>query len=101
MPRPRFTLRVALAVTAIVAVVAWQVGAVMQRRWAMKSGPIFILAREAPGDPSPERRTVNFFRAYLGDEPVRFIYVEPKGDAEQTIAGLKRLFPEAQIVAGY
>jgi hypothetical protein len=99
MPRPRFTLRVVLAVTAIVAVMAWQVGIVLQRKWAMESGQIFILASEAPGDPVAEKRTVNTFRTWLGDKPVRFIYVETKGDATQTINGLQRLFPEAQVVA--
>lgn len=99
MPRPRFTLRMVLVVTAIVAIVAWQGGIVVQRKWAMESGQVFILASEAPGDPVAEKRTVNAFRAWLGDKPVRFIYVEVKGDATQTINGLQRLFPEAQVVA--
>lgn len=99
MPRPRFTLRVVLAVTALAAVLAWQGGIVIQRKWAMESGQTFILASEAPGDPVAEKRTVNAFRAWLGDRPVRFIYVEVKGDATQTINGLQRLFPEAQVVA--
>lgn len=101
MPRPRFTLRVMLVATAITAVVAWQFGTVLQRKWALKSGHVFIFAREAPGDLYPAPLQLNAFRSLLGDEPVRFIYVEPKGDGEQTIDGLKRLFPEAQVVRSY
>src|SRR5690606_20344712 len=89
------------AVTATVAMAAWQFGTVLQRYRALKSGHIFIFAREAPGDPSPKPLPLNAFRSMLGDEPVRFIYVEPKIDGGQTINGLKRLFPEAQVVRGY
>lgn len=71
----------------------WQFGAVLQRKWALRSGHVFIVARDAPGDPSLTPLPLNAFRSLLGDEPVRFIYVEPQGDGEQTIAGLKRLFP--------
>jgi hypothetical protein len=100
MPRPRFTLRVALAVTAIAAFLAWQGGFVVQRHWARRSGAVFVMAREAPPALSGEPIKLNFIRAFLGDEPVRFVYVEPKGDVEQRVAGLRRLFPEAQVVAG-
>lgn len=100
MPRPRFNLRVVLAVTAILAVLAWQAGIVVQRHWARRSGAVFVMAREGPPALSGEPIRLNFLRAFLGDEPVRFVYVEPKGDVEQRVAGLRRLFPEAQVVAG-
>lgn len=100
MSRPHFTIRLILIVTTIAAVLAWQFGGVWHRRVALKSGPTFVLAREAPGESQQAIPTVSAFRAFLGDEPVRFIYVAPEGDYEAQAAGLRRLFPEAQVVAG-
>ena len=99
MPRPRFTLRVVLVVTAIVAVLAWQVGTVARRRLAMDAGDTFVLAREAPREAAPP--TVNAFRTLLGDVPVRFVYVAREGDWERRVDNLRSLFPEAEVITGF
>lgn len=101
MLRPRFTLRLALAFTAIVAIVAWQGGVVVKRRWAMASGPTFVIARDAPGKMDPNLPKVNAFRELLGDYAIRYIYVLPQGDWEREIAKLHILFPEAEVVPAY
>ncbi len=102
MPRPRFTLRVVLVVTAIVAVVAWQGSIVQQRRAAMGSDHEFVLERLSPPPLSGYRPArVNALRALLGDEPVRFIYLR-FGDGEWQVERdrIERLFPEARIEMG-
>ena len=102
MPRPRFTLRVALVVTMIVAVVAWQGSMVQQRRAAMNSDHIFILQRHSPPATSGvASASVNPLRAFLGDEPVRFIFLR-FNDREWQVERdrIKWLFPEARIEMG-
>jgi hypothetical protein len=89
MPRPRFTLRVALALTAIVAYVAWQVGMVQQRKAAMRGTHVFVTDRSGAG--------INPIRALLGDEPVRYVYIVPLGDYQNDSARLDHLFPEAEV----
>lgn len=96
MPRPRFTIRVALAITAIVAYVAWQVGMVRQRKAAMEGTHVFVMARESAAPDGSEPR-VNPIRALLGDDPVRFVYIVPIGDYEQDAKRLAHLFPEASV----
>jgi hypothetical protein len=101
MPRPRFTLRVALALTAIVAVLAWQGSIVWQRKAAMSgSEHTFILNRYVPGQPAGHRPTVNALRALLGDEPVQTIYLAPGKISESERDRLQRIFPEAHIEVG-
>jgi hypothetical protein len=94
--RPRFTLRVALVVTAIVAYVAWQVGMVQQRKTTINGTHVFVMAR-GPATPGGSEPRVNPIRALLGDEPVRFVYIVPIGDYEQDAERLANLFPEASV----
>ena len=63
MQIPRFNLRVVLALTAITAYVAWQVGMGQERKTAMKGAHVLVLDRSETG--------VNPIRILLGDEPVR------------------------------
>ena len=98
MPRPRFTMRVALAVTAIVAVLAWQGGIVWQRKAAMvNSEHKFIHETSITGAPAGDRQRVNFLRSLMGDEPVRQIYMVPGEDWKTEQVRLQGLFPEATI----
>jgi hypothetical protein len=89
MPRPRFTLRVILALAAIVDYVAWQVGMVQQRKAAMKGTHVFALDRSGTG--------INPTRALLGDEPIRYVYIVPLGDYQSDSARLGHLVPEAEV----
>ncbi len=90
MRLPRFNLRVALAITAIVAYVAWQVGMVYQRKAAMRGNHVFVLDRE-------DKMNINPIRALLGDESVRYVYIVPLGDYGRDSESLTRLFPEAKV----
>lgn len=90
MPRPRFTLRVILALTAVVAYLAWQVGMVQQRKAAMSGTHVFVM------NLSP-RAGVNPIRAVLGEELVRYVYIVPLGDYTSDTARLAHLFPEAEV----
>lgn len=95
---PRFTMRIALAVTAIVAIFAWQGGIVWQRKAAMRDSPrTFLLDAFIPGEPNTERHRVNFLRALMGDEPVHLIYQVPDNDWEVEQIRLQGLFPKATI----
>jgi hypothetical protein len=89
MPRPRFTLRVILALTAVAAYVAWQVGMVQQRKAAMKGTHVFVLDRSGAG--------INPIRALFGDEPIRYVYIVPLGDYQSDSSRLAHLFPEAEV----
>ncbi|MBA4107309.1 MAG: hypothetical protein C0485_16310 [Pirellula sp.] len=90
MPRPRFTLRVILAVTAIVAYLAWQVSIVQQRKAAMTGTHEFVV------NMSP-RAGVDPIRAILGDQPVRYVYILPIDDYTSDTDRLAHLFPEAEV----
>ncbi len=94
MPRPRFTLRVILAITAIVAVLAWQGGIVVQRKAAMDAQHAFIIATPVQGQDAP---TINPLRELFGDKPILLIYVDPKNATDDEMERLNRLFPEALI----
>jgi len=87
---PRFNLRVALAISAVVAYVAWQAGMVYQRKAAMRGEHVFVLDRNGGFG-------VNPIRALLGDEPVRYVYIVPLGDYRQDSERLARLFPESNV----
>lgn len=91
MPRPRFTLHVILALTAVVAYIAWQVGMVQQRKAAMRCDHVFVLDRPAAGP------GINPIRAMLGDEPVRYVDIVPIGDYQRATSRLANLFPEAEV----
>ena len=89
MPRPRFTLRVALAVTAIVAVIAWQqTGWVRQRRAAIASGNLTPMFAAGPRPP----QLLGLFgeRGYIGLRLSEQV-------ASDEMARLQALFPEASI----
>jgi hypothetical protein len=90
MPRPRFTLRVALAVTAIVAVVMWRhVDWRNQRREAIKSGRVSVgRSVVAPG-----------LLRLFGESGYNALLVDPALDAED-IQRLRGLFPEAAYPYG-
>jgi hypothetical protein len=93
MPLPRFNLRIVLAVTAIVAALAWQGSVVWQRKSMMGVGHAFVINRQSPTE--PPRNRLNPLRELWGDEPIRIIYVAPEGEPD--IPKLQRLFPEAEI----
>ena len=102
MPRPRFTLRVALVVTAIVAVVAWQGSIVLRRNQRLRTARSHSLVemkrlhkewtdRNHRPDYAP-----NFFRRMLGDEDLALIQLQPSctdGELQRTAD----LFPEATV----
>ena len=98
MPRPRFTLRVALAVTTLVAVVAWQGGIVFQRRTALTKVRRSITNRVTPGNATTDlEMRLNPIRKFMGDESIRSIFIcDDATDVEAE--SLKELLPEARIV---
>jgi len=79
-----------LAITAVVAYVAWQAGVVYQRKAAMRGQHIFMLDRNGGIG-------VNPIRALVGDEPVRYVYIVPLGDYRSDTARLTFLFPESEV----
>jgi hypothetical protein len=87
---PRFNLRVALAITAVVAYVTWQADMVYQRKAAMRGQHVFVLEQNGGIG-------VNPIRALLGDEPVRYVYIVPLGDYQHDSERLTRQFPEATV----
>ena len=123
MPRPRFTLRAILAVTAIVAVwLGWNLYVVQQRRSVLESNPTLSKWHSEPAQQmwahgfiveDPEPRTnpasaydmgyirlqptapfrVSTLRKWMGDQPVWQIRYTP-GEAPEE---MQRLFPEAII----
>jgi hypothetical protein len=98
MPRPRFTLRVALAVTAIVAVLAWQGSIVYQRRAALtrvraSANAIVITGNEA----TDLEMRLNPLRKFAGDQSIRQIIIR-KETSDDELDSLARLFPEARII---
>jgi hypothetical protein len=98
MPRLSFTLRVALILTAIVAVVLWQASIVQRRKAAMQGAqPVtFVLAVRQPGDSTAPPK-LNPLRELIGDRPVSRIDVLAVAGCEATAERLARLFPEAQV----
>ena len=95
MPRPRVTLRVALAVMTIGAVLAWQYSIVLRRREAMESPhAIFLLV---PASQSHSPVNVSKLRELLGDRAVQFIYVLPEEADNVDVSRLATVFPEAKI----
>ncbi|QDT74553.1 hypothetical protein [Lacipirellula limnantheis] len=123
MPRPRFTLRVMLVATAIVAVwLGWNVSVVQRRKLALESNSTLSKWHEEPARPlcdvdffvdDPEPRTnpasaydlgyvrlpptapfrVSTLRKWMGDQPVWQIRYTP-GEAPEK---MQQLFPEAII----
>ena len=102
MPRPRFTLRVALAVTAIVAVLAWQGSIVLKRNQRLRTARSHSLVemkrlnkewtdRNHRPDYAP-----NFFRRMLGDEDLALIQLQPSCTDEE-LERTADLFPEAAV----
>lgn len=99
MGRPRFTIRVALAVTTLAAVLSWQGGIVWQRRVAMRdSGHTFKVALPAPGFIKPEELArVNILRQLLGDTAIQYVYVTGGRDEQEENARMTNLFSEARV----
>lgn len=95
---PRFNLRVALVVTAIAVVIAWQAGIVFQRKAAMQAvQPVtFVLAVRQPGVATALPR-LNPLRELFGDRPVRYIDILAVAGWKETEERLGKLFPEATI----
>lgn len=96
MPRPRFTLRVVLAVTVIVALLAWQGGLVYQRRATierMRARGVHTHLGNAAVD---LQARLNPIRKLMGDESVRILYV-PNDLPQDEVASFSTLFPEAII----
>ncbi|WP_428306198.1 hypothetical protein [Lacipirellula sp.] len=98
MPRPRFTLRAALVVTAIVAAVAAKYSFVFRRVQAMDAGRhTFVVSLPLPGPNSPDPTKVGWLRDLLGDRMIHSIYVAPGENKTTETARLRELFPEAEI----
>ena len=96
MPRPRFTLRVVLAVMTIVAVVAWQAGIVKQRRAALDRLEVVNFPPPAQYMEGFHGRWLISIRRYFGDRPFAIIYT-PNEATTAEIDRMKSLFPEADI----
>ena len=89
MPRPRFTLRVVLAVTAIVAVVAWhQTHWIRKRRAELSSGALTPMFSNGPS--APQLLGLLGERGYVGLRLANQV-------SSDEIARLQLLFPEASI----
>jgi hypothetical protein len=98
MPRPRFTLRVVLAVTAIVAVVAWQGGIAYKRRAALTRIRASANATVITGNEATDlEMRLNPLRKFAGDKSIRQIIVR-KAISHDEMDSLARLFPEARII---
>lgn len=90
MPRPRFTLRVMLAVTAIVAVVMWR-----HVDWHNQRGEAIRSGRVAGGHPVAAPGLLRLF----GESGYNALLVDPAMDAQE-INQLRSLFPEAAYPYG-
>ena len=98
MPRPRFTLRVALAVTAIVAVVAWQGGIAYKRRAALTRIRASANATVITGNEATDlEMRLNPLRKFVGDQSIHQIIIR-KETSDDELDSLARLFPEARII---
>lgn len=97
MSRPRFTLRMALVLTAVAAVVAWQGSIVQRRKAALHDAMGYANVTVIPGDRGVgSRNRPNAIRQLFGDESIRSIFLSTEvPDAE--IERLRRLFPEAEV----
>ncbi|MBA4104960.1 MAG: hypothetical protein C0485_04300 [Pirellula sp.] len=99
MPRPRFTLRVMLAVTAIAAVVAWQGGIVYQRRSALSRVRRSVANSVIGGNQVMDlEMRLNPIRKLMGDESIRLIIIRDDASGVE-VESLKELFPEARVFA--
>jgi hypothetical protein len=89
MPRPRFTLRVALAVTAIVAMLAWrQTNWIRQRRAEIRAGTLSPMFSAGPAAPQ--------LLGLFGEPGYVALRLNDKVNADE-MGRLQRLFPEASI----
>jgi hypothetical protein len=90
MARPRFTLRVALVVTAIVAIVAWrQTNWIRQRRAEIKAGALTPMF-QGSGVTAPE------LLGLFGEPGYFSLRLRDRATAEE-MERLQSLFPEAQL----
>ena len=102
MPRPRFTLRAVLAVTAIVAVVAWQYSIVLKRNETLssvRSISVDGMERRSEEWTSKNHRPVhapNFLRRILGDEDFALVQIQPSCTDDE-LERIAELFPKAAV----
>jgi hypothetical protein len=97
MSRPRLTIRMALVLTAVAAVVAWQGSVAQRRKQALHDAMGYANVTVIPGDRGPgSRNRPNAIRQLFGDESIRSIFLS-KEVPEVELQRLKRLFPEAQV----
>ena len=97
MPRPRFTLRVVLAVTVIVALLAWQGGIAYQRRAALTKVRASANAIVTAGNATTDlEMRLNPIRKFFGDESIRRITIR-RDISDDEFESLSRLFPEASV----
>lgn len=99
MTRPRFTIRVVLVVTTIVAIGFAQYPLVLRRQHALKEIETYMLDSGFSNE-LLKPLGVNPIRRLCGDVPVRVIYL-PVGTSDERIAEVERLFPEANVRLGY
>lgn len=97
MSRSRFSLRMALVLTAVAAMVAWQGSVVQRRKQALHDAMGYANVTVIPGDRGTgSRNRPNAIRQLFGDESIRSIFLS-KEVPDTEIERLERLFPEAQV----
>ncbi|BBO36489.1 hypothetical protein [Lacipirellula parvula] len=97
MTRPRFTLRMALVLTAVAAAVAWQGSVVQRRKGALHDAMGYANVTVIPGDRGAgSRNRPNAIRQLFGDESILSIFLS-KEVPEAEVERLRRLFPEAEV----
>lgn len=99
MRRPRFNLRVALIVTAIIALAFSQYPIVLRRKHALKEIDNYMVDSALNSDWLTPIG-VNPIRRLCGDEAIRVIYL-PIDSTEERVAEVEALFPEANVQLGY
>ena len=98
MSRPRFTLRVVLVVTAIVAVLAWQGGIAYKRKAALTRVRVSANAIVITGNDATDlEMRLNPLRKLAGDKSIRQIIIRTD-ISDDEMGSLAGLFPEARII---
>ena len=101
MPRPRFTIRVALAFTAIATLLAWQYSIVYRRTSSAQTARV-VFMREIKDKAWMDKigcrptEAPKFLRRVMGDQSYGIILLQP-GCSNGELERMTALFPEAAV----